>query len=182
MEPLERWRQILHYLYRPLVPRQRRRLDLCNNDDGGEIEQDFHDQNYRRILRNSFLVETAYAWQWKFGPLSEATIGYVGLHYDPVTRTNRSGMDDLVMDESGGTVMMIVEDWLDKHVTEPFEAHGHSRASVDILRMFLGLSETYANTLSFRRIPKLGSSSDLRDARPPHNRSRRSWAGSMIGL
>ncbi len=60
-----------------------------NNDDDGGIEQDFHDSAYRRILRNSFLVETAYAWQWKFGPLSEATIGHVGLTYDPSRNTNR---------------------------------------------------------------------------------------------
>jgi hypothetical protein len=122
-----------------------------NNDDDGGIEQNFHDPRYRRIIRNSFLVETAYAWQWKLGPLSEATIGHVGLHYDPVRHTNRSGMDDLIMDEVGGTIMMVGEDWLDKHIMRPYERHHHGHVSTDILRMFLGLNQTYANMLSFRK-------------------------------
>ena len=122
-----------------------------NNDDDGDIEQNFSDPNYRRILRNSFLVETAYAFQWKLGPLSEATIGHVGLTYNPIEKSNRSGLCDLTMDEVGGTALMVLEDFLDKHVTRPFEAKGHSRAAVDTVRMAMGLSRTYANLLSFHK-------------------------------
>ena len=43
------------------------------------LEQDFHNPAYRNTLLRSFAVATVAAVLWKIGPLSEATIGHVGL-------------------------------------------------------------------------------------------------------
>jgi hypothetical protein len=109
----------------------------------------------------AFAFVTVDAVQWKLGPLSEASIGNVGLpaHWweepqyckqlnlrcDP-----RTGMNDLVLNEFGGTAMTIGFQWLDKHDQKRIERQGHSRALVDTTRILTNPPQSVANLLRFR--------------------------------
>lgn len=89
-----------------------------SDDDAIGLEQDFHDSRYRKMLLRAWAAAAAYSVQWKLGPLSEVTIGHVGLHTDPTYGTNRTGLNDYVLNSSGGIPLMIVEDAGDRYAPE----------------------------------------------------------------
>jgi len=121
------------------------------------LEQDFHNPAYRNALLRSFAVATVAAVLWKIGPLSEATIGHVGLYPTvnkwglPIRDGNRSGLNDYVLNEAGGIPLMVCEDWLDKHVARPLEGQSHSRARIDSIRIFTSPTRSFANLMAFHR-------------------------------
>ena len=133
------------------------------NDDRVRFsEQDFHSAAYRKALLQAFAFATLDAVQWKLGPVSEASIGHVGLpaHWwnEPYYCNTlheychpRTGLIDLVMNEVGGTVLTIGFQWTDKHVQEPIEKRFHNRAVIDTTRILSNPPESLANLLRFRR-------------------------------
>uniref|UniRef100_Q01X13 Uncharacterized protein n=1 Tax=Solibacter usitatus (strain Ellin6076) TaxID=234267 RepID=Q01X13_SOLUE len=130
-----------------------------NNDHVRFSDQDFHSAAYRKALLQTFAFVTFDAVQWKLGPLSEASIGHVGfpahwwdrdckeLHIPCKPRT---GMNDLVLNEVGGTAMAIGYQWLDKHVQKRIEAHVQSRALIDTTRVLMNPPQAVANIVRFR--------------------------------
>ncbi len=126
---------------------------IFRQNDGSSIgvEQDFHDPAYRKGLLKAFAFITVDAFNWKLGPVSEATIGHVGLHLDPKTGTNRTGLNDYVTNEVGGVVLMIGEDWLDKHVAAPFERHTRNRCLINTVRIFTMPSQSWADLMAWKK-------------------------------
>ena len=147
------------------------------NDDRVRFsEQDFHSAAYRKALVQAFAFATLDAVQWKLGPVSEASIGHVGLpahwwnepYYCNLLHEYcrpRTGLDDLVMNEVGGTVLTIGFQWTDKHVQVPIERRFHSRAVIDTTRILSNPPQLLANLLRFRR-PWFR---DNRDGANPHS-------------
>jgi len=133
------------------------------NDDRVRFsEQDFHSPAYRKALLQAFAFAALDAVQWKLGPVSEASIGHVGLpahwyaepYYCNLLHTYchpRTGLDDLVLNEVGGTVLMIGFQWADKHVQVPIEKRFHNRAIIDTTRILSNPPQSLANLLRFRR-------------------------------
>jgi hypothetical protein len=132
-----------------------------NNDSVRYSDQDFHDAIYRKAILQAFLFATIDAVQWKLGPVSEATIGHVGLpahwwetpYYCKLYSlpcNPRTGLNDLVMNEVGGTVMMIGFQWVDKHIQTPLENRIHNRALIDTMRIFTNPPQSLANFFRFR--------------------------------
>jgi hypothetical protein len=133
------------------------------NDDRVRFsEQDFHSAAYRKALWQAFAFATLDAVQWKLGPVSEASIGHVGLPahwWDTPYYCNllhdychpRTGLDDLVMNEVGGTVLTIGFQWTDKHVQVAIEKRFHNRAVIDTTRILTNPPASLANLLRFRR-------------------------------
>jgi hypothetical protein len=121
------------------------------------LEQDFHNPAYRNTLLRAFAVATVAAVLWKIGPLSEATIGHVGLYPTvnkwglPIRDGNRSGLNDYVLNEAVGIPLMIGEDWLDKHVTRPLEGHIYSRAPIDAIRIFTSPTRSFASLMALKK-------------------------------
>jgi hypothetical protein len=121
------------------------------------LEQDFHNPAYRNTLLRSFAVATVFAVLWKIGPLSEATIGHVGLYPTvdkwglPVREGNRSGLNDYVLNEAVGIPITIGEDWLDKHVAHRLEERTNSRARIDAIRILTSPTRSFANLMTFHR-------------------------------
>jgi hypothetical protein len=60
-------------------------------------------------------------------------------------------MNDLVLNETGGIVMTIGYQWLDKHVQKRIEQHTQSRAVIDTTRILMYPPQAVANILRFRR-------------------------------
>jgi hypothetical protein len=133
------------------------------NDDRVRFsEQDFHSAAYRKALLQAFAFATLDAVQWKLGPVSEASIGHVGLpahwwnapYYCNILHEYchpRTGLNDLVMNEVGGTVLMIGFQWTDKHVQVAIEKQFHNRAVIDTTRILTNPPASLANLLRFRR-------------------------------
>ena len=147
------------------------------NDDRVRFsEQDFHSAAYRKALLQAFAFATLDAVQWKLGPVSEASIGHVGLpahwwnepYYCNLFHEYchpRTGLNDLVMNEVGGTVLTIGFQWTDKHVQVPIERRFHNRAVIDTTRILSNPPQSLANLLRFRR-PWFR---DNRDGASPHS-------------
>ena len=131
-----------------------------NNDHVRFSDQDFHSAAYRKALLQTFAFVTFDAVQWKLGPLSEASIGHVGLPAHWWEREckalnarcePRTGMNDLVLNEVGGTAMTIGFQWLDKHVQKRIERRAQSRALIDTTRILMNPPQSVANIVRFRR-------------------------------
>jgi hypothetical protein len=131
-----------------------------NNDNVRFADQDFHSAAYRKALWQTFLFVTFDAVQWKLGPLSESSIGNVGLpaHWYErdckqlnISCEPRTGLNDLVLNEFGGTAMLIGFQWLDKHVQKRIEGRFQSRAVIDTTRMIANPPQTVANIIRFKR-------------------------------
>jgi len=130
-----------------------------NNDCVRFSDQDFHSAAYRKALLQAFAFVTIDAVQWKLGPLSEASIGHVGYpaHWWDrdcqslnIRCEPRTGMNDLVLNEVGGTAMTIGFQWLDKHVQKRIEKRFQSRVLIDTTRIFTNPPQSVANIVRFR--------------------------------
>ncbi len=130
-----------------------------NNDHVRFSDQDFHSAAYRKALLQAFAFVTFDAVQWKLGPLSEASIGHVGLpaHWWDrdcealhIPCEPRTGMNDLVLNEVGGIAMTIGFQWLDKHVQKRLENRVQSRALIDTARIVTNPPQSVANIMRFR--------------------------------
>jgi hypothetical protein len=130
-----------------------------NNDHVRFSEQDFHSARYRNALLEAFAFATIDAVLWKMGPLSESSIGNVGLPVHWWDRdckaihipcVDRTGVSDMVMNEVGGTTMTIGFHWLDKHVQKRIESHVQSRALIDTTRILTNPPQSIANLVRFR--------------------------------
>ena len=132
------------------------------NDDRVRFsEQDFHSAAYRKALLQTFAFAAVDAVQWKLGPVSEATIGHVGLpahwwstpYFCNLAHAYchpRTGLNDLVMNEVGGTAMTIGFQWVDKHFQRPMENRINSRVLINTMRIFTNPPQSLANFFRFR--------------------------------
>jgi hypothetical protein len=122
---------------------------IQNDSKGKTLEQGNNWPYYRSRLR-AMAFSTAYSFQWKLGPIGEASIGHNGDHYyyDKGKLTNETGWVELVTTPVGGTLWTMAEDALDKHVIMGLERRSHnpfllttyqilnpSRATANFLRL-----------------------------------------------
>jgi hypothetical protein len=131
-----------------------------NDDHVRFSDQDFHSAAYRHALLQAFAFVTVDAVQWKLGPISEASIGNVGLPAHWWERDckqlharcePRTGLNDLVLNEVGGIPMIVGFQWLDKHLQKRIEARTQSRALIDTTRLLTNPPASVANIVRFRR-------------------------------
>src|SRR5262245_13788101 len=115
-----------------------------NNDRVRFSDQDFHSAAYRHALLQAFVFATVDAVLWKVGPLSESSIGNVGLPVNWWDRdckaihipcVKRTGVSDMLMNEVGGTAMTIGFQWLDKHVQKRIEERVENRVVIRVTRV-----------------------------------------------
>jgi len=81
-----------------------------------------------------------YSVQFEFGPLSEASIGNVGM------RAETSGWVDHVVTPAGSLALMVAEDALDRFFVKWVEGHTRNRFFRAALRMTFNPSRTFSNT------------------------------------
>ena len=131
-----------------------------NNDQVRLSDQDFHSAAYRKALLQAFAFATFDAVQFKLGPLSESSIGNVGLpaHWwdQDCKQLNlscepRTGLNDLILNEVGGTALTIGFQWLDKHLQKRIEQGAHGRALIDTTRILTNPPQSVANIMRKRR-------------------------------
>src|SRR5665213_618176 len=137
-----------------------------NDDNIRNLKFDLHDREYRKGILKAFLVAALASTEAEIGPLSEATIGHVGLKAEwflrgkdgtlqgPVPQdviglptltkspywvrgANGTGLTDFMMTPIGGIAVMLGEDAVDKYVIERLERHIHNRYWVATMRCVL---------------------------------------------
>jgi hypothetical protein len=86
----------------------------------------------------------AYSTQFEIGPISEASIGNVGL------KKGTAGAVDLVVTPIGGFGVMVAEDWLDRCVDVPFERWTTKPLPRALARGLLNPNRSLANMLRGR--------------------------------
>jgi hypothetical protein len=149
-----------------------------NDDSVRDLRFDLHDREYRKGLLKAFLVASLASTESEIGPLSEATIGHVGLKagwylrgtngvlQGPVPQDviglptltqsrywvrggNGTGLTDFVMTPFGGIAVMLGEDAVDKYVIERLEQRIHNRYWVATIRCLLNPTRSAGNFFSF---------------------------------
>jgi hypothetical protein len=130
-----------------------------NNDRVRFAEQDFHSPAYRKALLQAFAFAAVDAVLWKMGPLSESSIGNVGLPVKWWDRdckaihipcVDRTGVSDMVMNEVGGTAMTVGFQWLDKHLQRKIESRFQNRVFINTTRIFTYPPQALANVVRFK--------------------------------
>jgi hypothetical protein len=86
----------------------------------------------------------AYSVQFEIGPLSEASIGNVGM------RSETTGWVDHVVTPVGAFGWMVAEDALDRYFVKWFEARVENRAARTVVRLLLNPGRALSNTSSGR--------------------------------
>jgi Lipid A 3-O-deacylase (PagL) len=125
-------------------------LWIQNDPKGMTLEQSNSWPYWRSRLR-ALAFSTFYSFEWKMGPIGEASIGHNGDHYftDAGQRTNDTGDVELVSTPLGGLGWTLAEDALDKHVVKRLEAKSSNPLLLTVYQ-FLTPSKGFDNVLRFR--------------------------------
>jgi len=115
-------------------------LDHCEKTRGRPMFSD----GYVSSMTRAAVFSAIYSVQFEIGPLSEASIGNVGLN--PET----AGWVDYVVTPLGAFGIMIVEDVLDRYVVQRIEGHVQNRLVRVTARLFFGPSRLLANVAEGR--------------------------------
>jgi hypothetical protein len=121
------------------------------NDPKGMTLQFQNSRQYWHSRLRALAWSTFYSFEWKLGPLGEASIGHNGDHYfyDKGVLTNETGWVELVTTPVGGFGWTVAEDYLDKHVITKLEDKSHNPILLTMAN-FLTPARGFANILRFR--------------------------------
>jgi hypothetical protein len=115
-----------------------------DHEDGAHDPDLGFSREYWGSRARAFAWATAYSIQFEFGPLSEASIGNVGLH------AGTTGWVDHVVTPIGALGFMVAEDALDRHLVRRIEGWTTNRFLRAAARMALNPSRTLSNTAQGR--------------------------------
>ncbi len=120
------------------------------HNDPQSIHKEFElNKSYFKSRLKAMLFSTVYSTQFELGPLSEASLGNVGLRPSPASK-HPSAFVDIIVTPTLGAVWMMGEDALDKHVIKWVEDHTENRVVRILARSFLNPSRCMANFLRGR--------------------------------
>jgi hypothetical protein len=114
------------------------------NDPRGQGQEFGRSKQYWYSRLKAFAWSIGYSTQFELGPISEATIGNVGM------LKGTSGFVDLVMTPLAGLGLIIAEDALDRFVLRKLEARTRSRWKLSVYRIVLNPDRSFAGVLRGR--------------------------------
>ena len=115
-----------------------------DHEDGAHDPKLGFSSEYWASRSRAFAWATAYSIQFEFGPISEASIGNVGL------RPQTTGWVDHVVTPVGALGFMVLEDTLDRHLMTRIESWTDNRILLVLARITLNPSRTLSNTAQGR--------------------------------
>jgi hypothetical protein len=140
------------YVAHPIMGSITNFLWIQNDPKSMTLEQSNSWPYWRRMLRAG-AFSTFYSFEWKLGPLGEASIGHNGDHYFSDEKgkvyTNETGWVELVTTPVGGMAWTMAEDTLDKQVITRLEHVSRNPIALTMYQ-FLSPSRGTANILRFR--------------------------------
>jgi hypothetical protein len=115
-----------------------------DHEDGSHDPKLGFSKEYWASRSRALAWAASYSMQFEFGPLSEASIGNVGL------REGTTGWVDHAVTPVGALAFMLVEDTLDRHLVARIESWTGNRLVRVLLRMALNPSRTLSNVAQGR--------------------------------
>jgi hypothetical protein len=121
-----------------------------HNDPRG-IRQEFGKSRGYWVSRLKAMAwNAAYSTQFELGPISQSSIGNVGLHTSLDGKERKMSYVDLVVTPTLGTVWLVGEDLLDRQVVRRIEAKFQNRTVRLLARSALNPCRSMANLLRFK--------------------------------
>lgn len=114
------------------------------NDPAGSRLRFGDGRRYWRSRMKALAWSAVWSTQFEIGPVSQASIGNVGLH-------GKQTYVDLVMTPTAGTGLLVAEDALDRYVIERLERRARNRYVRIFARTTLNPTRTAANLLRFKK-------------------------------
>ena len=114
------------------------------NDPAGSRQRFGKGKAYWRSRMKALAWSAAWSTQFEIGPLSQASIGNVGMH-------GKQTYVDLVMTPTAGLGLLVVEDALDRYLIERIERRSRNRYVRILSRSVLNPTRTAANLLRFKK-------------------------------
>lgn len=99
---------------------------------------------YWRSRLKAMAWSAAWSTQFELGPISQASIGNVGLH-------GKETWGDIVVTPTIGTVLLISEDAIDRYVTRKIERNTNNFYVKIFARMLLSPTRNFSNLLRFKQ-------------------------------
>jgi hypothetical protein len=115
-------------------------IQVQNDPRGSRLR--FNDAGYWRSRMKALAWSAAWSTQFEIGPVSQASIGNVGLH-------GKQTYVDIVVTPTVGTALLVTEDALDRYVVGRIERRG--KYARIFARMALNPTRTAANLLRFEK-------------------------------
>jgi hypothetical protein len=110
------------------------------NDPKGKAARLGRSKAYWRSRAKAFAWSAAWSTQFELGPVSQASIGNVGLH-------GKQTWVDIVVTPVGGTAWLVAEDALDRFVVRRIERGTDNRFVRIVVRMLFNPARSSANLL-----------------------------------
>jgi Lipid A 3-O-deacylase (PagL) len=138
------------YVGHPMMGAITDQIWIQNDPKGMTLEQS-NTWPYWRSRMRALAFSTFYSFEWKLGPIGEASIGHNGDHFyeDQGSITNETGWVELVTTPVGGLAWTLAEDALDKHVVKRLEEHNRNPILLTVYQ-FLTPARGFDNILRFR--------------------------------
>lgn len=118
-------------------------IQIQNDPKGMGLRLDKSGAYWRSRLK-AFAWTAAWSTQFEIGPISQASIGNVGLH-------GKQTYVDLVITPTAGLGLLIAEDALDKSLIHSIERNSKNLFVTIIARMLFNPTRTAANILRFKK-------------------------------
>ena len=121
------------------------------NDPRSQTVTIGNNRQYWNLRLRSLAFSTFYSFEWKLGPIGEASIGHNGDHYfyAGTTYTNETGWVELVTTPVGGALWSMAEDLIDAHIITRLEKKSHNPFAL-LGEQMLNPTRAVANMLRFR--------------------------------
>jgi len=141
-------KRYINYIAHPLQGSLTGRI-YVNNSDWARRQEFGASDDYWKSRLKAMAWSAAWSTQFELGPISEASIGNVGLREK--NGRSRMGYVDLVMTPVAGTGVLIGEDFIDKYVLRNWlERKSASRTVIRLLRTLLTPTTSVANILRWQ--------------------------------
>ncbi len=122
---------------------------FINNSEVARRQVFGKSKSYWKSRFKAMAWSAVWSVQFELGPISEASIGNVGL--DDKTGPNRMGWVDLAVTPTAGTAVLIGEDMIDRFVLKNWlERKLRSRTKIKIFRTFFTPIHSFMNVLGGR--------------------------------
>jgi hypothetical protein len=131
-----------NYVFHPMGGSVYAHIYKQNDSRGRMLESGLNREYITRVARAS-VVSAISSVQFEIGPLSEASIGNVGLP----PNQNKMAWVDVVVTPTIGAVWMVGEDALDRYVIQRLERRIDSEVSRILIRILLNPTRSLANVL-----------------------------------
>ncbi len=139
---------IVNYIGHPMQGAVTNYIYVHNDPRSLKLEAGFNKAYFKSRLK-AMLFTTIYSTQFELGPLSEGSLGNVGLTPSRMSK-HPSAFVDLVVTPTLGTAWMMGEETLDRLVVKRMEDHVNNRVVRILVRSFLNPSHSFANVLRGR--------------------------------